>query len=428
MTTPTAVAAHALDVEAIRRDFPILDTIVNGHPLVYLDNAATSQKPRQMIDALVAYYTSQNSNIHRAAHTLAAAATERYEATRQKLAAFIGAASPDEIVFTRNTTEAVNLVASAWGMHHVGAGDSIVMTQAEHHSNLVPWQRVAEAKGAHLSYIPIGEDGLVDVDAARDLIGPRTRVVAIAHMSNVLGTIVPVREIARMVRERAPGAIVVVDGAQSAPHLPIDVQALDCDFFALSAHKMLGPTGVGALWGRFALLEAMPPFLSGGSMIGHVTWERSTWAPPPQRFEAGTPNIADVIAFGASIDYLENLGMAAVRDHEREITAAAIATLRARHPAVTIYATDDTNVRGGVISFNLRNVHPHDVSEILDGQGIAIRAGQHCAHPLHALLGTVATCRASFYVYNTAAEIDALSDGLKRVETIFARAIARPQA
>jgi cysteine desulfurase/selenocysteine lyase len=405
-----------------------LQTSVNGHPLVYLDNAATSQKPRQMIDALVNYYTFQNSNIHRAAHTLASTATERYEATRQKLARFIGAPSPEEVIFTRNTTEAVNLVAFSWGLSNVSAGDNIVMTQVEHHSNLVPWQRVAEATGATLAYVPIDHDGMLDLDAARDRIGPRTRVVAITHMSNVFGTIAPVADLVRITRERAPGAIVVVDGAQSAPHLPINVDALGCDFFALSAHKMLGPTGVGALWGRRDLLDAMPPFLTGGSMVGHVSFETSTWAPVPQRFEAGTPNIADVIAFGASIDYLEALGMGAVRDHEREITAYALATLRTRHPALTIYATDDTRVRGGVVAFNVRNVHPHDVSEVLDGRGIAIRAGQHCAHPLHAILGTVATCRASFYIYNLHEEVDALSDGLAEVERVFARAIARPSA
>ena len=428
MTTTAVRATRALDVPAIRRDFPILETIINGHRLVYLDNAATSQKPRQMIDALVAYYTSQNANIHRAAHTLAATATERYEATRQKLARFIGAPSPEEIIFTRNTTEAVNLVASSWGLANVHAGDAIVMTQAEHHSNLVPWQRVAAATGATLTYLPIDDGGMLDLNAAHALIGPRTRVVAITHMSNVLGTIAPIAEIVRITREKAPGAIVVVDGAQSAPHLPIDVAALGCDFFAISAHKMLGPTGVGALWGRRDLLEAMPPFLSGGSMVGHVTFESTTWAPIPQRFEAGTPNIADVIAFGASIDYLDALGMDAVRHHEREITAYALATLRARHPALTFYATDDTNVRGGVVAFNVRNVHPHDVSELLDGRGIAIRAGQHCAHPLHTVLGAVATCRASFYVYNLNEEVDALSEGLAEVEKVFARAIARPQA
>ena len=415
---------HSLDVETIRRDFPILATQVNGHALVYLDSAATSQKPRQMIDALVGYYSSQNANIHRAAHTLASQATELYETTRQKLARFIGAPSPDEVIFTRNTTEAINLVAGSWGAAKVHAGDEIVLTQAEHHANLVPWQVLAQSRGASLRYAPIDADGLVDLDAYRALLSPRTRVVAITHVSNVLGTIAPVAEMTRLAH--AVGAIVVVDGAQSAPHLPIDVAALGCDFFALSAHKMLGPTGVGALWGRRKLLEAMPPFLTGGSMITHVDWDHSTWAPIPQKFEAGTPNIADVIAFGASIDYLEALGMEAVHRHEQEITAYAIATLRERHPAMTIYGTDDTDVRGGVVTFNIRNVHPHDVSEILDGRGIAIRAGQHCAHPLHKVLGTGATARASFYLYNLNREVDALSDGLAQVETVFRRVIDRP--
>lgn len=419
--------APAFSVEEIRRDFPFIDTRVNGHALTYLDNAATSQKPRQMIEALVEYYTSQNANIHRAAHTLASQATERYESTRQKVARFIGAPSSDEVIFTRNTTESINLVASSWAMEHVGPGDTIVLTQSEHHANLVPWQRVATARGASLVFVPIDGGGLIDLDSVRDLVTPRTKVVAITHMSNVLGTIAPVAEMVRVVRERAPEAIVVVDGAQSAPHLPIDVAALGIDFFALSAHKMLGPTGVGVLWGRRALLEAMPPFLLGGSMIAHVSWDSSTWAPIPQKFEAGTPNIGDVIAFGAAIDYLNALGMEAVLGHEHEITAYAIGILRSRHPAVTLYGTDDLSVRGGVVPFNVRNVHPHDVSEILDGRGIAIRAGQHCAHPLHTVLGVGATCRASFYIYNTHAEVDALSDGLTEVERVFHRAIARPQ-
>jgi cysteine desulfurase/selenocysteine lyase len=426
ITDKTApVTEHpSLDVDAIRRDFPILATQVNGHTLVYLDSAATSQKPRQMIDALVAYYSGQNANIHRAAHSLASRATELYETTRQKLARFIGAPSPDEVIFTRNSTESLNLVAGSWGTANVHAGDEIIVTQAEHHSNLVPWQVLAQATGASIVVAPIDAHGLVDLDAYRALLSQRTKVVAITHMSNVLGTIAPVAEMSRLAH--AVGAIVVVDGAQSAPHLPLSVQSLGCDFFALSAHKMLGPTGVGALWGRRELLDAMPPFLTGGSMIGHVDWDRSTWAPIPQKFEAGTPNIADVIAFGASIDYLEALGMESVRHHEQEITAYAIATLRERHPAITIYGTDDTSVRGGVVTFNIRNVHPHDISEILDERGIAIRAGQHCAHPLHKILGTGATARASFYLYNLNSEVDALSEGLAQVETVFRRVIDRP--
>ncbi|MDQ3702704.1 MAG: SufS family cysteine desulfurase, partial [Chloroflexota bacterium] len=368
-----------------------------------------------------------NSNIHRAAHTLAARSTEKYERTRTRLAQLINAPAAAEIIFTRNTTEGLNLVAHSWGGQHIGPGDEIVVTQMEHHSNLVPWQRLAEAKGAHLKFVPLTPTYKFDIAAYSQLLGPRVKLVAVPHVSNVLGTIAPVAEISRLAHQ--VGAIVVVDGAQSAPHMPVDVQALGCDFFALSSHKMLGPTGVGALWGRTALLEEMPPFLSGGSMIGEVQWTKSTWAPLPQKFEAGTPNIADVIALGAAIDYLERLGMAGVRQHEVELTQYAMRLLRDEHPELTFYGPPDADARGGVVSFNVRNgaVHAHDVAQLLDGQGIAIRAGHHCARPLHSTMDVPASARVSFYIYNTEAEVDALSRGLDEVKRVFRRVIERPQ-
>jgi cysteine desulfurase / selenocysteine lyase len=420
-TTNTVAGASGdpLDEQAIRRDFPILNTEVNGRPLVYLDNAATSQKPRQVIQALVDYYEKHNSNIHRGAHTIAARATDMYEQTRARTAAFINAPDSREIVFTRNTTEALNLVAYTWGLEHIHRGDEIVVTQMEHHSNLVPWQRLAEAREAHLKYVPLTPNHKFDVAAFTALLGPRTKLVAVSHMSNVLGTIAPVQEICRLAHQA--GAVVAVDGAQSAPHLPVDVQRLGCDFFAFSAHKMLGPTGVGVLWGRYELLEAMPPFLSGGSMIGQVQWQRSTWAPVPQKFEAGTPNIGDVIAFSAAIDYLSAIGMDRVRAHEREMTEYALHVLKEDHPDLVVYGPNDLDWRGGVVSFNMAGLHPHphDVGQLLDDQGIAIRAGQHCCGPLHLALGAPASARASFYVYNTRADVEALSHGLHLVKKTF---------
>lgn len=419
------VQPAVLDVAAIRRDFPILATEINGHPLVYLNNAATSQKPRQVIDALVHFYETGNANVHRGADTLGDRATNAYEGTRARLAEFLGARQSEEIIFTRNTTESLNLVAYTWGMQHIGKGDEIILSQMEHHSNLVPWQRLAELKGAHLRYVPLTPTHRFDMAAYAELLKPRVKLVTVAHMSNVLGTLTPVAEISRLAHQ--VGAVVVVDGAQSAPHLPVDVQALGCDFFALSSHKMLGPTGVGALWGRLELLEVMPPFLSGGSMIGDVQWTRSTWAPVPQKFEAGTPNIADVIAFGAAIKYLDDLGMDAVRQHEKDITIYALKTLREAHPELTVYGPTDPEWRGAVLSFNFRNVHSHDVGQLLDDQGIAIRAGHHCCRPLHTVLNVSDSARASFYVYNTFEEVDALVAGLDRVKRVFRRLIDRPQ-
>jgi len=405
------------DIEKIRQDFPILDRKVHGKPLVYLDNAATTQKPRQVIDALVHYYEHFNANIHRGLHTLAEEATAAYEASRVRAGRFINAAHPDqEIIFTRNTTESINLVANAWGRKFLRPGDEIVFSAMEHHSNLIPWQLIAGATGARLRYIEIDATGHLIWDDVLAKIGERTKVVAISQMSNVLGTINPVKQIAEVARRF--GAIVLVDGAQSVPHMPVDVRDLDCDFLAFSAHKMLGPTGVGVLYGKRDLLDAMDPFLGGGEMIKRVTFESSTYADLPHKFEAGTPNIADVIAFAPAIDYLEALGMDAVRAHEIEITQYAIDQLSAVE-GVTVYGPADAGEKGGAVTFNYGDLHPHDLSQVLDQEGIAIRAGHHCAQPLMRELGVVATARASFYIYNRKDEVDALVDALGAADRIF---------
>jgi len=405
-----------LDVQAIRDDFPILRREVNGKPLVYLDNAATSQKPRQVIQALVDYYERYNSNIHRGIHVLSEEATAAYEGVREKTARFIGAPSADCVVFTRNTTEGINLVARSWGGRNLRPGDEIVLTQAEHHSNLVPWQIIAHEKGAHLRFIPLHEDGTVDLDAAAEVIGPRTRIVAVSQMSNVLGTIQPVAELSELAHR--VGAPILIDGAQSVPHMPVDVRALGCDFLAFSSHKMLGPTGIGVLWGRRDLLEEMDPYMSGGSMIRTVALEESTWAEVPQKFEAGTPNIADTIAFGVAIDYLERLGMENVRAHEKAVVAYALDALQ-RMDGLVVYGSKDPERRGGVLSFYFLDIHPHDLGTVLDQEGVAIRAGHHCCQPLMKWLNVPATARASFYIYNTPEEVDVLVHALKRAKELF---------
>ncbi len=418
-----------LDVAQIRRDFPVLERTVNGRRLVYLDNGATTQKPRQVIEALTRFYSRHNANIHRGIHTLAEEATALYEDVRAKVAAFINAPHATEVVFTRNTTEAINLVAAAWGRKFLRPGDEIVITLMEHHSNIVPWQLVARDTGAHLRAIPFLPDGTLDLDAARTLLGSgRVRLVAVVHMSNVLGTINPVAELAAMAH--AAGALLLVDGAQSVPHLPVDVQALGADFLAFSAHKMLGPTGVGVLWARRALLEAMDPYQGGGSMIATVEVEGSTWAEAPHKFEAGTPNIADVVAFGAAIDYLRDLGMGAVRAHEIELTRYALDALRAL-PAVRVVGPPDASARGGIIAFSYADLHPHDVSQVLDRYGVAVRAGHHCTQPLHRALNleVAATTRASFYIYNDRDDVDALVEALQATGRFFGiPAAARVQA
>jgi cysteine desulfurase / selenocysteine lyase len=413
----TRIGSHgALDVTAIRTDFPILEKTARGKPLIYLDNAATSQKPRQVIQALVDYYEGYNANIHRGVHALAEEATERYEGTRQKVARFIGAASTKEIVFTRNTTEAINLVAYTWGRQHIGAGDEILITRMEHHSNIVPWQLIAAERGAKLRYIEFSEDGIVEPEDIKRALTDRTRILAITHMSNVLGTINPVAEAAKLAH--AAGALILVDGAQSVPHMPVDVQELDCDFLAFSSHKMLGPTGVGVLYGKQALLESMPPFLGGGEMIERVSDDMSTWNELPWKYEAGTPNIADVVAFGAAIDYLSALGMDRVREHERELVAYAIEAIGGV-PGIKIYGPRDAVRRGGVVAFNFGEIHAHDVGTILDYEGIAVRVGHHCCQLLMKSLDIPGTARASFYVYNTPEEVDALVTGLSKVKEMF---------
>ena len=406
------------NVKGIRQDFPILGRQVNGKPLVYLDNAATTQKPRQVLEALTRYYSQSNANVHRGIHTLAEEATAAYETVREHTARFIHAPSSRGIIFTRNTTESINLFANAWGRTRLKSGDQILLTEMEHHSNLVPWQMIAKATGASLLFIPITEDGRLQLDGLNRLLTPNVKVVAVTHMSNVLGTINPVREIAEQAHR--VGALVMIDGAQSAPHLPVDVQALDCEALAFSSHKMLGPTGVGVLWAREELLESMEPFLGGGEMIEDVQLTSATWNEIPWKFEAGTPNIADVIAFGEALAYLERLGMEQVRAHEIDLTGYALKRLR-DIPGITLYGPADLHVRGGVVSFNLEGLHPHDVGTVLDAEGVAVRAGHHCAKPLMRRLGVAATARASFYIYNTREEVDRLVEALRAVQAFFHR-------
>ncbi|HLF70887.1 MAG TPA: cysteine desulfurase [Dehalococcoidia bacterium] len=405
------------DSETVRKDFPILSRQVHGKPLVYLDNAATTQKPRQVIDALVHYYEYYNANIHRGIHTLAEEATEAYEGVRDKVARFIRSPyGPESVVFVRNTTEAINLVASAWGHRFLEAGDEIVLSIAEHHSNIIPWMLIAQERGATLRFADIDDEGRIRLDELESLIGPKTKMVAIAHASNVLG-IHPVKQIAEMAHRH--GALMLVDGAQSVPHMPVDVADLGCDFLAFSGHKMLGPTGAGVLWARPELLNAMDPFLGGGSMIGRVTIEGATWADVPHKFEAGTPDIAGVIGLGAAIDYLEALGMDNIREHEKGITKYALERLFAV-PGVTIYGPMTPEDRVGVLSFNLGDIHPHDVSQVLDQHGVAVRASHHCTQPLMRRLDCAATARASFYIYNTYAEVDVLIEAVEAAAKYFA--------
>ncbi len=402
--------------ERIREDFPLLKRRMHGKPLVYLDTAATSQKPQRVIDALLRYYQESNANVHRGIYQIAEEATMGYEEARGKVARFIHAVRPEEVVFTRSTSEAINLVRYTWGRANVGPGDEIILTEMEHHSNLVPWQLLAAEKGAKLKFIPFDGQGFLALDEYRRLLSGRTKLVALTHQSNVLGTINPIAEITA--QAHAVGATVLVDGAQSAPHMPVDVQALGIDFFAFSGHKMCGPTGAGAIWGRYALLEAMPPFHGGGEMIMRVQLERSTYKDPPHKFEAGTPDIADCTVWGDAVDYLEEIGMAAIREHERDITGYALQRL-ADVPGLRIFGPTDLDRRGGAVAFELEGVHPHDVAQVLDQEGVAVRAGHHCAQPLHARLGVAATARASFYLYNTTADVDALARGLETVRKLF---------
>jgi cysteine desulfurase/selenocysteine lyase len=412
-----------LDANRIRADFPILTRQIHGKPLVYLDNAATSQKPEVVIRALDDYYRRTNANIHRGVHTLAEEATVAYEASRRKIGRFINAYSPREVVFVRNTTEAINLVALTWGRSNVGEGDVVILSVMEHHSNLVPWQLLAQAVGAQLEFVGLDPEGrlvLADLDRLLDRHGPRVKLVAISGMSNVLGTINPVAEVGE--RTHRAGALFLVDGAQSVPHLPVDVQAIGADFLAFSGHKMLGPTGVGVLWARKEILQAMPPFMGGGDMIKSVHLRESEWNDIPYKFEAGTPSIAQAIGLGVAVDYLTELNMEKVQDHEQAIAGYALERLAAV-PNLHIYGPP-AGERGGVVTFNLIRdgellIHPHDLASILDHDGIAIRAGHHCAQPLMEHYGVPATARASFYVYNQEDEVDRLAEALLGAQKIF---------
>ena len=411
------------DVRTIRNDFPILARKVHNKPLVYLDNAATSQKPRIVNDALVDYYERYNANVHRGVHTLSMEASEAYEAARQKIAAFINAPSTESIIFVRNTTEAINLVAYAWAAEHIGKGDRIVSTEMEHHSNLVPWQHIAAEAGAEIKLLKMADDFSLDLSDIGELLTKNTKLVAFTQMSNVLGTITPVKEI--VAAAHRAGSLALVDAAQSVPHMPVDVIDLDCDFLTFSGHKMAGPTGIGVLYVKPDVLETMEPFLRGGEMVLEVTYETASWADLPMKFEAGTPNIADAIALGAAVDYLTDLGMDNIRQHEVELTEYALNRFRELE-GVTTYGPTDMSVRGGVVSFYMPEIHPHDIGQVLDQEGIAIRTGHHCAMPLvRSKLNVPATARASFYLYNTEAEVDALIEGLNTTMRYFGDADAR---
>lgn len=405
-----------MNIEQIRKDFPILEReTASGKRVIYLDSTATSQKPVQVIEAMNDYYRRSNANIHRGVHTLAEEATALYEGAREKIARFINAASAREIIYTRNTTESINLVAYSWARANLKAGDLVILTEMEHHSNLVPWHILQAERGIELDFIPVLENGLLDLTAYAALLTRSPKLVSFTHMSNVLGTINPAADMIRMAHDA--GAVVMVDGAQSVPHLSVDVRGLDADFYAFSAHKMCGPTGIGALYGKTALLEAMPPFLGGGDMIKEVKLRSFRANTLPHKFEAGTPAIAEAIGFGAAVDYLNSVGMENIAAHEHEITAYALERLE-EIPGVKLFGPD-ANHKGGVAAFTLDGIHPHDVAQILDQDGIAVRAGHHCAQPLHEKFGIPATSRASFYLYSTKAEVDLLVNGLYKVKEMF---------
>jgi cysteine desulfurase/selenocysteine lyase len=407
-----------LDVEKLRADFPILSVDAHDNvPLIYLDNAATSQKPTAVIEAMNDYYQGYNANVHRGIHRLSEDATAAYEGARERIARFINAPSSEQVIYVRNTTEALNLVAFTWGRANIEAGDEILLTEMEHHSNIVPWQILAEEKSAVIRYIPFLADGTLDLSNLNNLLTERTKLVSFAGMSNVFGTINPAQEI--ITAAQAVGAITVIDAAQTVPHMPVDVQALDCDFLAFSSHKMCGPTGIGILYGKRNLLEEMPPFMGGGDMIRRVRLEGSTWNDLPWKFEAGTPSIAEGIGLGAAVDYLSDIGMEAVHAHEQFITGYALEAL-SEVEGLTLLGPSASQ-KGGVAAFTLEGIHPHDIAQLLDEDGIAVRAGHHCAMPLHEKLAIPASARASFYLYTTTEEVDKLVTGLRRVKKVFRR-------
>ncbi len=410
MTSPN----NTFDVERIREDFPVLHQEVNGHPLVYLDNAATSQKPQCVIDALVNYYATENSNVHRGVHTLSQHATDDYEAARSKVRRFINAAEDHELIYVRGTTEGINLVAQTYGRQNIGAGDEIVISGMEHHSNIVPWQILAQETGAVLKVAPFNDEGELLLDEYEKLLNPRTKLVSIVHQSNAMGTINPMETIVELAHAR--GIPVLVDGAQSIPHIPIDVRKLDCDFFAFSGHKLYGPTGIGVLYGKTELLEQMPPYQSGGEMIRSVTFEKTLYNILPHKFEAGTPNIADSIGLGAAVDYIESIGMERIAAYEKELLDYGTGRLSGIEGLKLIGTARE---KGGILSFTLGDIHPHDIGTIMDSQGIAIRTGHHCAQPVMQRFAIPATARASLAFYNTPAEIDALVKGIDRVLEVF---------
>jgi len=411
----TQLAHPPLDIARIRADFPILSMEVRGHPLVYLDNAATSQKPRSVIDALTQYYERENGNIHRGVHYLSEKATELYDLTRETARRFFNARHAHEIVFTRGATEGINLIASSFAQGQLEAGDEIVVSTMEHHSNIVPWQMACERTGAVIKVIPVTDAGELDLEAYRALLSDRTRLVAVAHVSNALGTVNPVAEIVRMAHDA--GAAVLLDGAQSAPHARVDLQEIDCDFFVCSGHKMLGPTGASIMYGKEAWLEKLPPYMGGGDMIEHVSFERTTYAKLPSKFEAGTPAIGDVVAYRHAFEYLEQVGLDAVASHEHDLVSYATEQVR-EIPGLRVIGTAPE--KAGVLSFTMDCAHPHDIGTILDGFGVAIRAGHHCAQPLMRRYGVPATARASFYLYNTRDEVDTLVRAIHHVRTVFA--------
>ena len=407
-----------ININEIRNDFPILSKKINGHQLVYLDNAATTHKPRSVINSLVDFYENYNSNVHRGVHTLSMEATDQFEEARQKISSFINSETPQSIIWTRNASESLNIISYSCGYKNISEGDEILLSPMEHHSNLIPWQELARAKGAKIKYLSLNEDGTLDLSNIDELMTSNTKLVSIVHVSNALGTINPVKQLCDKAHE--VGALFVLDGAQSVPHMLVDVQELDCDFFVFSGHKMMGPTGIGVLYGKMEILEKMDPVFTGGEMVLEVTYEKASWADIPMKFEAGTPNIADSIALGAAVDYLQNIGMGNIHDYEKTITSYGLQKFKElESEGVTLFGPKSSDLKGAVFSFHIPNIHPHDLGTILDGLGIAVRTGHHCAMPLIRSLGVSATARASFYVYNTLDEVDMLIEGIKSAIRYF---------